>query len=394
MEHYDVVVVGAGPIGCSVAYQIAQQHHRVALVEEHETVGEPLQCAGLITQRVFDLLSIPQTNIIQNTIYGAHIHSPAGHILTIGGDKTHALVINRTQFDQKLSAQTCDAGTEIFLKSRTTSVQQNSTGVDLNIIHHGKTQHLNSSILIGADGPHSTIRSLFGFPQPAEILRSIGAEVTNISLDPRYVEIFLGHDIAPGFFAWVIPTNIQGTEARIGLCCDNTGSPQQCFKQFLKQPLLQETTITTRIGGAIPLGPLKKTVHSHVVLVGDAAAQVKPTSGGGIYTGLVCARHCATAVHQALQGNIVDLRALKTYHTTWTKDIGRELNLGMRFRTLYRRFTDEQFDTYLQKFNDDKTIDVINTYGDIDYPSKLAFPLLKTTPSLLKFLPLFLRKKK
>jgi flavin-dependent dehydrogenase len=132
---------------------------------------------------------------------------------------------------------------------------------------------------------------------------------------------------------------------------------------------------------------LKKTYASNVLVVGDAAAQVKPTSGGGIYTGLLCANHCSTVAIEALQKNNYTFQFLKKYHKLWSADIGRELYLGMKFRKVYKRLTDKQIDKYIEKFQNPKIKEIISKYGDIDYPSKLVKPLLKKTPSLLKLLP-------
>jgi digeranylgeranylglycerophospholipid reductase len=163
---------------------------------------------------------------------------------------------------------------------------------------------------------------------------------------------------------------------------------------LLQQPLLQGTTVMKRFGGAIPLGPLKKTVDNHVMLIGDAAAQVKPTSGGGIYPGLLCATQCAIVAEEALQKQQFDGEFLKRYHTKWIKEIGRELSLGMRFRKIFTNLTDEQLTKYLEKLNNKKTIDIINTHGDIDYPSQLALPLIRTSPSLLSLAPAMVKRTK
>jgi flavin-dependent dehydrogenase len=255
---------------------------------------------------------------------------------------------------------------------------------------------MKSKLLIGADGPHSHIRRLFNFPKPRETLKGIGAELTNTTLDPRYVHIYVGQTLAPGFFAWVIPTNTSGTTARIGLCIGKN-SPhhlQHYYSLLLQQPLLKDTTIIRQFGGTIPLGPLKNTVEDHLMLVGDAAAQVKPTSGGGLYPGLLCATHCSTVAEDALSTQRFDAAFLKRYHIKWTKDIGRELSLGMKFRTIFTRLTDRELNKYLEKLNKEKIIQIINTSGDIDYPSRLALPLIKAMPSLLSFAPTLLKRTK
>jgi flavin-dependent dehydrogenase len=102
MLEFDVSIVGGGPIGGYIAGEIARKNFKVAILEKNKEVGMPLNCAGLITPRVFELLDIPKDDIIQNKVKGANIHSPSGKILSIGGDKVHAIVINRSKFDKEI----------------------------------------------------------------------------------------------------------------------------------------------------------------------------------------------------------------------------------------------------------------------------------------------------
>jgi flavin-dependent dehydrogenase len=130
------------------------------------------------------------------------------------------------------------------------------------------------------------------------------------------------------------------------------------------------------------------------MIVGDAAAQVKPTSGGGLYPGLRCAGYCATTAINALKQTQFTTETLKAYPKGWITEIGRELSLGMKFRRIYKKIDNQQLEKYFEKLNTQKNIELIEKYGDIDFPSKLAFPLLKTNPSLLKLLPTAFKKKK
>ncbi len=399
MHEYDVAIVGGGPIGGFIADKISKKGFNVALYEEHKNIGEPLKCAGLVSSRVFDIVDVKKENIIQNSIKGAHIHSPSGQILTIGGDKVHALVINRSMFDYEIIKQAMESNTEVFLENKIISAKKSEDHIKFRTSKNNK--NIRCKLLVGADGPFSTIRKWFNFSEPTEILKGIGAEITNTNLDPNFVEIFLGRNVAPGFFAWIIPTNKSGTKARTGLCISpdmSNFTPKHfllnLFKNKQFSDFFKNVEITKRIGGAIPLGPLKKTYADNMLLVGDAAAQVKPTSGGGIYTGLLCASHCITVAEAALQKNNFSQQILKKYQKMWSADIGKELNRGMRFRTIFKNLTDKQIDKYIEKFQNLKTIDIISKYGDIDYPSKLAIPLLKTNPSILKLLPKTLKKNK
>ena len=124
-------------------------------------------------------------------------------------------------FDREIIKNSMEKGVEVFLENRVLSFQRSEDKIELKT---SKSDYIDCKILIGADGPYSKTRKRFGLPQPTEILRGIGAEVKNVKLNPDFVEIFVGKKIAPGFFAWMIPINKKGTEARIGLCV-SPGSP-------------------------------------------------------------------------------------------------------------------------------------------------------------------------
>lgn len=396
MDEYDVAITGGGPIGCFIAEQLAVKGRNISILEEHPSIGEPMHCAGLVTPRVIDIAQSSKEGVIQNRIFGAIIHSPDGSELTIGGNKIHGIVINRRSFDEHLAKKATKAGATLSLNHKVISIKKHQQYIELTCHHNTQPHKLRCKLLIGADGSHSQIRNLLAFPKPTETLQGIGADISDALLHPHFVHIFVGQTIAPGFFAWVIPTNSHGTTARIGLCIGRHSrqSLQHYFTSLLQQPLLQQATIMKRYGGTIPLGVLKKTTADRIMLVGDAAAQVKPTSGGGLYTGLVCANHCISVAENAFQTNHFDEPYLRSYHKRWTEEIGRELSLGMRFRTLFTRLTDDQINKYLKKFNTKKAINIINTYGDIDYPSQLVFPLVKTIPSLISLAPLLLKRMK
>ncbi len=391
---YDVIIIGAGPSGGFVAKILAEHKASVALVEQHQTIGHPVHCAGLVSPRIFEMFGIPSEQIIQNNIKKANIHSPGGQILTIGGDKIQAYRIDRARFDMHLVNEAKKNGVSLFTHEKVLSIQKSSQNID---VETSSGLHIKSKIVVGADGPYSRVRDVFGFSQPKELLRGVGAQLLDTNLQGSTVEIFVGTKVAPGFFAWMIPTNQKGTKAHVGLCIQKNSSqpPMTYLRNLFLNPFssnyLSDAVIEYQTGGVIPIGPLEKTSDERVLLVGDAAAQVKPTSGGGIYPGLLCARHCANTIYDALCTQQYDAMFFQKYHDAWRKDIGKELSRGMYFRKLFTRLSDEHFDKYIKKFQQDPIKEIIYEYGDIDYPSKLVKPLLKKTPSLLRLLPQFVQ---
>ncbi len=393
-DKYDVAIIGGGPTGSLVAEKIASKDYNVAIFEKNDKIGEPMNCAGLVSPRVFKLCEVDKDKIIQNNIKGANIHSPSNNCIKIGGDREHALVINRKIFDQNLIENAKDKGTRVFLNNRFVNAEKKFDVIELNIF---KKTKIKCKLLIGADGPNSMVRKIFLFNEPKEFLVGIGAEIENTNLDPDFVEIFIGNKIAPGFFAWLIPTNNNGTKARVGLCIKKNVrySAKYYFNNLFKNKIIKDylgdIKINNIIGGIIPIGPLNKFYKSNVMLVGDAAAQVKPVSGGGIYTGLLCAKYCSSISIEAIKNDNYSKNFLRIYQKIYQKNIGGELDKGMKFRRIFNNLNDDQIDYYIKKLQNNKIIDLISKYGDIDYPSKLVPKLIKKSPSLLKIATSFFK---
>src|SRR3990170_5367085 len=321
-REYDVVVVGAGPAGGLVSQRLARAGHRVALVEEHREIGEPVQCGGLVTPRVFDYVSCKETII--GSVRGADIYSPKGRHLRIDGRETKAVVVDRARFDRAIVADAARAGTDLLLGTQARGAARVDGGVELLVDRDGEPHRIRSKLLIGCDGVRSEVAKWFGILRPRKILPGFEVDLVGVRGDPDFVQLFVGNEFAPGFFGWIIPS---GDTARVGLCVGQ-GNAYGFLEKMLRQPHVQQYVKGAQplmyIAGGIPLGFPRRSYADNVMVVGDAACQAKATSGGGIFTSLMCATFCARTAIEALEAGDASARFLRRYHKAWTGSIGKE----------------------------------------------------------------------
>jgi flavin-dependent dehydrogenase len=303
-----------------------------------------------------------------------------------------------------LITKALQAGCDIKLGAKALGAKRvnNKKEVEVEFIKDGKTQRVNCKILIGADGIQSNVATWFGLPKPELIVSGYGAEVTGVQLETDMVTILTGQNVAPRFFAWIIPTDSNHgqdttTSARVGLCIRN--APESAYyyfnKLFTSHPIsskiLAKAQPLQTIAGAIPLGSPSKTYCDNVMLVGDAAGQAKPTSGGGIYTSLVCAKYCAETAVNALDKNNCSELTLGKYQKLWNKELGKELRRGLMLHRAFTHLTDSQLEEGLKILNDEKLLKLISQHGDIDYPWKLAKIVFRKVPAMLMFAKPFIK---
>ncbi len=398
VNEYDAVIVGGGIAGSTTGKFIAEHDHKVLIVEEHREVGKPLQCAGLVTPRIFDFM--PENGCVLNRVRGAKVYSPSGKELVIDAKKTKAVVIDRVGFDRSCMAMAVRAGCELSLGAKALAAKYDGNTVSVKIMKGNKIFSMNTKLLIGADGVQSRVGRWFNLKRPPLLISGFGAELSGVNIDPRFVEIYLGNDVAPNFFSWAIPKSPNTVDgvvpARVGLACDSsTHCAFQYYHQLFSHPILGPKLIRSKpiqyIAGAIPLGPVPKSYTNNVMLVGDAAGQVKPTSGGGVYTSILCAKHCAKVADHALQIKDHSAKCLKEYHKAWMNDIGVELKHGLRLHKVYMHLKDNQLEDGFNLLSEKSILSLISTHGDIDFPSKLTTVLFKKVPALLKFARPYLR---
>ncbi len=371
-------------MGSYAANIISSKGWRVALIEEHRKIGIPVQCAGLVTPRVFEIVDKRLT--VVNSLRGAEIYSPSGKEIVVDGKETKAVVLDRAAFDSHIAKDALFHGATSFLGSTVVNAEKKGRGIELQVQTPDKMVTLNCNILIGADGIRSNVAKWFNLPKAESIVKGFEAELVEVDCDRRFAKIFTGNKVAPGFFAWIIPT---GEGARVGLCVSR-GSAYHHFNALFQSGessrFLKRSRTVSFVAGAIPFGLLSRTATDHVMIVGDAACQAKASTGGGIYTGLVASKICADTAILALEADDFSKKFLSRYHRNWKKAIGKELKRGLHIHRLVRELSDKQIEQIFTLLDNEDILEMVSQRGDITFPSDIGWHLLRKEPKFAKFL--------
>ena len=391
---YDVVIVGAGPVGGRAAFLLAERGLRVLMLEEHEEIGRPFQCAGLVTPSAMNVVEAFDT--VLEEVDGALIHGPSGTLVPVGTEGTlRTYVVCRKRFDQFVVQQGMEAGAHLWLDAVPTGSDVTSDCVSLNVRKEGQDTTVTCKLLLGADGAHSWTRRHFKMGRPKELMIGFQTEVVGYQGRDRWLEMYSGSAIAPGFFAWVIPSGF-GTH-RIGLWSTadrlNGRSIESCYQDLIDHPLwkdrFENVSEVARYCGPVPSGMVKRPLKDRVMLLGDAAGMAKPTTGGGIGPGFHQIQCIIDPLVEAIQANTLSEQTLKSITKKPWDQMKKEQDRARTLRNLLvSDCNDTTLDKHFNSFAHPDTLKLINEIGDIEKPVPLGMALLRQVPA---FRPLALK---
>jgi digeranylgeranylglycerophospholipid reductase len=372
---YDVIVVGGGPAGSYTAYELASSGHSVALFESKDAPGLNACCTGIISTGCFQSLGL-SADVILNEIRSARFFFPSGEYLRFQTDNIQAYVVNRFLLDKALASKAESQGAQYFFSCPVVDVIPGSDRIQAEVLCSGVKRIFNARAVVLANGFKPRLPKKLGLGEIKSFLVGAQAEIEVKGVDE--FEVHFGQQVAPGAFAWLVPTS--GNRAYVGLLA--TSQARLHLQEFINRLFeagrasSPEAKIEQK---PIPMKPLVRSYGNRLVVIGDAAGQVKPTTGGGIYFGHIGARIAAEVINEALSSDDLTATHLSRYQKKWRAKMGREISRGYWARWAYARLSDRQIEGVFNVLNYNGTADALVRSDDFsfDWHSKLVLTVLK-----------------
>ncbi|MDF0590423.1 NAD(P)/FAD-dependent oxidoreductase [Candidatus Methanocrinis natronophilus] len=346
----DLVVVGAGPAGSMTAKAAAEAGLKVVMLEKRQEIGDPVRCAEGVSKAPLKKLVDPDPAWISAEVKGARIRAPDGTEIVISEDRAGAevgYVLERKVFDRALAQKAAEAGAEVMVKTRALRLLWEG-GVPAGVYAQfvGEKFKIEAPLVIGADGVESKVGRWAGIDtalKPEDIETCAQFLVQDEKVDEDYCEFCLGNQIAPGGYVWSFPKGRGIANVGIGVLGSKAdpGMPMRLLREFVKERFPDGKVLEVVVGGVPVSGPIERTVADGIILVGDAARQSDPITGGGIINAMNAGMMAGEIAADLVPKGEMDSGSLQIYEKRWRETIGKHISRNFAVKEFFVDLTDD-----------------------------------------------------
>jgi geranylgeranyl reductase family protein len=374
----DVAVVGGGPGGLSAAVRLASAGHHVAVFEEHDVIGAPVHCTGVLAEDALESLDLPLEAVL-NPLSTVRFVAPAGHSFDYSTTTTEAVVIDRRIFDDALARRAERAGVRVSVGRRVTAVESESSQVRVSF-DSGEPVTAKAAVL--ACGARYAFQRRLQLGIPSRFLQSAQQELR--AEDIGDVEVHFGSEIAPKGFGWAVPVvRPEGQFVRVGVMADRaavTYFARMVARIRERWRVHVPDTLDPR-RKMLPLGSIRRTYTDRVLVVGDAAGLVKPTTGGGIYYSVVSGAIAGDVLGSALAAGDLSSARLASYEQQWRRRFQGEFTAQHTLRFIAQRMRDADIDALFTLASTDGILPLVRQKARFNQHRDFIMALLRHPPA-------------
>jgi digeranylgeranylglycerophospholipid reductase len=343
-NRYDVIVIGAGPAGSTAARYAAAGGASVLMLEKDRDVGYPVRCGEAVSHEGVVQFIQPDEKWIAARCTRFRLIAPNGSAVIPRLDGL-AYVLERRIFDYELAKVAAREGAEVVTKAYAYDlIKPNGPVEGVRVLIKDQRVDIRASVVIAADGVESRVGKWAGIDTTTHIhdMESCAqVTLTGINVEEDILDFYFGDEVAPGGYLWVFPKGKDAANVGLGVNVEN-GKKKAAIKyleEFVERKF-PGSAILTRIAGGVPCAKTcDEIVKNNVMLVGDAAHQVNPLSGGGIISGMIGGMIAGQVGAEAIRKN--DLKHLAEYEKRWHKRLGWRHEVFYNIKEAISRFSDD-----------------------------------------------------
>jgi len=322
---------------------------KVVMLEKRQEIGDPVRCAEGVSKRALCRMMKPEPEWISSEVKGARIYAPDGTSIVMSEDKSGGevgYVLERKIFDRGLAMQAAQAGAQVMVKTRATGLLKKDGAIGgVSALHIGEPLKIEAPLVIGADGVESKVGRWAGIDTTLKLqdIESCAQFlVHDASIDDEYTEFFLGNNIAPSGYAWSFPKGENLANIGLGIQGSRSkpGEAIRLLRQLMKSRFPSGKVVEMVVGGDPCSGPVDCAITDGVMLVGDAAHQTDPLTGGGILNAMQAGIIAGEVAAKAITAGNVSRARLKEYEDRWREDIGKTLVKSLQLKEFFVKLTD------------------------------------------------------